>query len=84
METIKMGKRGTLVLPAKLRRPFGLEDGSLLFTEELLEIPRSVAEAGLPTKDLRIIGMHISPTPWTALAPVISAASGNVAPLGRP
>lgn len=33
METIKMGKRGTLVLPAKLRRQFGLEDGSLLITE---------------------------------------------------
>ncbi len=33
METIKMGKRGTLVLPAKLRKQFGLEDGSLLITE---------------------------------------------------
>ena len=31
--TIKMGKRGTLVLPAKLRKQFGLEDGSLLITE---------------------------------------------------
>ena len=28
--TIKMGKRGTLVLPAKLRKQFGLEDGSML------------------------------------------------------
>jgi len=33
METIKMGKRGTLVIPAKLRKQFGLEDGSLLITE---------------------------------------------------
>ncbi len=33
METIRMGKRGTLVLPAKLRKQFGLEDGSLLVTE---------------------------------------------------
>ncbi|MBS1800896.1 MAG: AbrB/MazE/SpoVT family DNA-binding domain-containing protein [Acidobacteria bacterium] len=33
METVKMGKRGTLVLPAKLRKQFGLEDGSLLVTE---------------------------------------------------
>jgi AbrB family looped-hinge helix DNA binding protein len=33
METIKMGKRGTLVIPAKLRKQFGLEDGSLLVTE---------------------------------------------------
>jgi AbrB family looped-hinge helix DNA binding protein len=31
--TIKMGKRGTIVLPAKLRKQFGLEDGSLLITE---------------------------------------------------
>jgi AbrB family looped-hinge helix DNA binding protein len=28
--TIKMGKRGTIVIPAKLRKQFGLEDGSLL------------------------------------------------------
>jgi AbrB family looped-hinge helix DNA binding protein len=33
MDTIKMGKRGTLVLPAKLRKQFGLSDGSLLVTE---------------------------------------------------
>lgn len=32
--TIKMGKRGTLVLPAKLRKLYGLTDGSLLTTEE--------------------------------------------------
>jgi AbrB family looped-hinge helix DNA binding protein len=31
--TIKMGKRGTIVLPAKLRKQFGLSDGSLLVTE---------------------------------------------------
>ena len=31
--TIKMGKRGTIVLPAKLRKQFGLTDGSLLITE---------------------------------------------------
>lgn len=30
---VKMGKRGTIVLPAKLRKLFGLEDGSLLVTE---------------------------------------------------
>ena len=33
METIKMGKRGTVVIPVKLRKQFGLEDGSLLVTE---------------------------------------------------
>ena len=31
--TIKMGKRGTIVLPVKLRKQFGLVDGSLLVTE---------------------------------------------------
>jgi AbrB family looped-hinge helix DNA binding protein len=31
--TVKLGKRGNLVLPAKLRRQFGLEDGSLLIVE---------------------------------------------------
>jgi AbrB family looped-hinge helix DNA binding protein len=31
--TIKMGKRGTVVLPAKLRKQFGLTDGSLLSAE---------------------------------------------------
>jgi len=33
METIKMGKRGTLVVPAKIRKQFGLDEGSLLITE---------------------------------------------------
>jgi AbrB family looped-hinge helix DNA binding protein len=28
--TIKMGKRGTIVLPSQVRKQFGLEDGSLL------------------------------------------------------
>ena len=32
--TIKMGKRGTIVLPAKLRKQFGLGDGSLLVTDD--------------------------------------------------
>ncbi len=33
-ETAKMGKRGTIVLPAALRRRFGLEEGSVLIAEE--------------------------------------------------
>jgi len=33
MDTIRMGKRGTVVIPARLRKQFGLEDGSLLVTE---------------------------------------------------
>jgi len=30
----KVGKRGTIVLPAKLRRRFGIEEGSLIVAEE--------------------------------------------------
>jgi AbrB family looped-hinge helix DNA binding protein len=34
IETTKMGKRGTVVIPAALRRRFGMEEGSLLIAEE--------------------------------------------------
>jgi len=34
METSRIGKRGTVVIPAKLRRRFGLEEGGLLVAEE--------------------------------------------------
>lgn len=33
-ETIKMGKRGALVIPAKLRKQYGLEEGALVIVEE--------------------------------------------------
>jgi AbrB family looped-hinge helix DNA binding protein len=36
-ETSKVGKRGTLVIPAKLRNRFGLKEGSLVITEETPE-----------------------------------------------
>jgi AbrB family looped-hinge helix DNA binding protein len=36
-ETSKVGKRGTLVIPAKLRGRFGLEEGSLVIAEETPE-----------------------------------------------
>ncbi|MBD2070253.1 AbrB/MazE/SpoVT family DNA-binding domain-containing protein [Leptolyngbya sp. FACHB-671] len=36
-ETSKLGKRGTLVIPAKLRQRFGLKEGSLVITEETAE-----------------------------------------------
>jgi AbrB family looped-hinge helix DNA binding protein len=32
--TSKVGKRGTVVIPAKLRRRFGIHEGSLVITEE--------------------------------------------------
>lgn len=33
-ETSKVGKRGSVVMPARLRRKFGIEEGSLVITEE--------------------------------------------------
>lgn len=36
-ETSKVGKRGTLVIPAKLRQRFGLQEGSLVIAEETSE-----------------------------------------------
>jgi AbrB family looped-hinge helix DNA binding protein len=34
VETSKVGKRGMVVLPAKLRRRFGIDEGSLVIAEE--------------------------------------------------
>jgi AbrB family looped-hinge helix DNA binding protein len=34
METARIGKRGTFVIPAKLRQRFALREGDLLVTEE--------------------------------------------------
>lgn len=33
LETTKVGKRGTLVIPAALRRRYGLEEGALVIAE---------------------------------------------------
>lgn len=34
MDVSKVGKRGTVVIPASLRRRFGIEEGSLVIAEE--------------------------------------------------
>jgi len=34
MEAVKVGKRGTIIVPAKLRKRFGIEEGTLVTTEE--------------------------------------------------
>jgi AbrB family looped-hinge helix DNA binding protein len=34
VETSKVGKRGTIVMPARFRRKFGIEEGSLVIAEE--------------------------------------------------
>lgn len=36
-ETSKIGKRGVVVIPAQMRRRFGLEEGSLVIAEETEE-----------------------------------------------
>ena len=33
-ETTRVGKRGTIVLPAKLRRRYGFEEGTMIVAEE--------------------------------------------------
>jgi AbrB family looped-hinge helix DNA binding protein len=33
-ETSKVGKRGSIVMPARLRRKFGIEEGGLVIAEE--------------------------------------------------
>ena len=37
VETTKVGRRGTVVIPAVLRRKYGFEEGSQLIVEELSE-----------------------------------------------
>jgi AbrB family looped-hinge helix DNA binding protein len=34
MEASKVGKRGSVVVPARLRRKFGIEEGTLVIAEE--------------------------------------------------
>lgn len=34
MESAKVGKRGAIIVPAKLRKRFGIEEGSLVIAEE--------------------------------------------------
>lgn len=34
VETVKLGARGTLVIPARLRKALGIDDGSLLILEQ--------------------------------------------------
>ena len=34
MESAKVGKRGAIVMPARLRKRFGIEEGSIVIAEE--------------------------------------------------
>jgi bifunctional DNA-binding transcriptional regulator/antitoxin component of YhaV-PrlF toxin-antitoxin module len=33
MEVVKVGKRGTIIVPVKLRKQYGIEEGALVTTE---------------------------------------------------
>ena len=33
MEAVKVGKRGTIIVPSKLRKRYGIEEGTLVTTE---------------------------------------------------
>jgi hypothetical protein len=55
-----------LLHTAEMVQPLGPQ-ASLLFPEALVELKLSVRDAGVPTQGLRMIGMHMSPTPWTEL-----------------
>ena len=37
VESSKVGKRGTVVIPARLRRQFGIEEGTLMIAEARTE-----------------------------------------------
>lgn len=56
---------------AEMVQPLG-PNGSLLYPEALLEVQESAQAAGF-TVD-RMIGMHMSPTPWSALDDALRAA----------
>jgi hypothetical protein len=61
-----------LLHTGEMVQPLG-PNGSLLFPEALLEITRSVAAEKIPQVGLRIIGMHMSPTPWSAVGEALES-----------
>lgn len=64
-----------LLHTAEMVQPLG-PDGALLYPESLLELKRSVHAAGIPTAGLRMIGMHMSPTPWDVLEQALRKSGG--------
>lgn len=58
---------------AEMVQPLG-PNGALLFPEALLEISWSVSEEQIATEGLNIIGMHMSPTPWSAVCAALAPA----------
>jgi hypothetical protein len=62
-----------LLHTGEMVQPLG-PGGSLLYPEALLELTHSVAADGVDTHGLRMIGMHMSPTPWTILESTLKAS----------
>ena len=62
-----------LLHTGEMVQPLG-PGGSLLYPESLLELTHSVQAAAIDTHGLSLIGMHMSPTPWTTLESTLAAA----------
>ena len=91
-EAGRVGKRGTLVIPAKLRRIFGIEEGSELIAEETpegillrpLETWRAAADA--PTTSV-LMGESVQSTRATPERDLVLSTQGSPsleAPPSRP
>ncbi|HEY2459815.1 MAG TPA: hypothetical protein VGI16_03370 [Candidatus Acidoferrum sp.] len=57
---------------AEMAQPLG-PNGSFLFPESLLELQRAVEANGLQVTS--VIGMHMSPTPWSKIEEALAAAA---------
>lgn len=55
--TTRMGKRGTLVIPAALRRRHGLDEGTLVLLEETAEGVRLRPAVAVPVEEARRLGL---------------------------
>lgn len=63
-----------LLHTAEMVQPLG-PNGSILYPESLIELEYSVRDAKIPTGHLTLIGMHMSPTPWSAIGKTLRAAA---------
>jgi hypothetical protein len=63
-----------LLHTAEMVQPLG-PHGSILFPESLIELIHTVAADRL--RVTRMIGMHMSPTPWSALGDTLAAAHAS-------
>jgi hypothetical protein len=59
-----------LLHSGEMVQPFG-PNGAPIYPEALLELKHSLATAGISTNHLRLIGMHLSPMPWTTVQDVL-------------